>query len=223
MRNLYVKFGNTTALVLIAAVCLAVVSCTGEFTSDSTATPDNALYIDDFSLGSARNWQLEQDELGKTEIENGKLNIAVNQSNTMQYATLLERTFDNFILEVEVSAIAGEGGNSFGVLFRMRDPSQFYRFDITSDGRFMLERANPDDTWTRYLNDWTSSDAIEIGASNLLRIEAYGPELSFFINGILVHQVEDAQYSNGQIALDAGTFENSTVTAAFDNLKIQSP
>jgi hypothetical protein len=208
---------------ILAALILG--GCSEETSTRATATPDDVLFFDNFSVGTSGNWQTEADEAGRTAIENGQMVVAVNAENTLQFTTLRDETFDDFILEVEVSAIEGAAENSYGILFRMQNPSEFYRFEITGDGKFMIERSDAGESWTRYLNDWTTSESINQGLNSLnkLRIEALGPNLTFYINDSEVHQLQDTRYLSGNIALDAGTFGQSSVTAAFDNILVQSP
>jgi len=143
----------------------------------------------------------------------------------MQFAMLPSQTFQDFILEVEARQVSGDLSNSYGVLFRMQDPTQFYRFEITGDGKYMFERRNGDGSWTRFVRDWTASPAIEQGhnVTNRIRIEAVGPSLSVFVNDTLLQQVNDNAYAAGQIALDAGTFGFPEMQAAFDNVVVKQP
>jgi hypothetical protein len=214
-----------TLLYTSILTALILAGCSQQPSTTATATPDDVLFFDNFSVGTSGNWQTEADEAGRTAIENGQMIVAVNAENTLQYTTLRDETFGDFILEVEVAAIEGAAENSFGILFRMQNPSEFYRFDITGDGKYMVERSDAGEIWTRLLDDWTASESINQGLSsiNKLRIEALGSELTFYINDIEVHQLQDTQYSSGNIALDAGAFGQSGVTAAFDNIVVQSP
>jgi len=216
---------KTTLLYTSILTALIFAGCSQQPSTSATATPDDVLFFDNFSVGTSGNWQTEADEAGRTAIENGQMIVAVNAENTLQYTTLRDEIFDDFILEVEVSAIEGAAENSFGILFRMQTPSEFYRFDITGDGKYMVERSDAEEIWTRLLDDWTASESINQGLSsiNKLRIEALGSELTFYINDSEVHQLQDTQYSSGNIALDAGAFGQSSVTAAFDNIVVQSP
>jgi hypothetical protein len=214
-----------TLLSTSILVALILGGCSEQAPTTATATPDDVLFFDNFSVGTSGNWQTEADEQGRTAIENGQMVVAVNAENTLQYTTLRDEIFDDFILDVDVSAIEGAAENSFGILFRMQNPSEFYRFDITGDGKYMIERSDAGGSWTRYLNDWTSSESINEGlrSFNKLRIEALGPKLTFYINDSEVFQLQDSQYLSGTIALDAGTFGQSSVTATFDNILVQSP
>jgi hypothetical protein len=193
--------------------------------SDGTrAAPADGSYQDGFIPGQSGNWVFEQDELGSTGIVNEQLVITVATPNTIQYSALGDQTFGDFALEVDTWQRSGPAESSYGVLFRMQDAGQFYRFEITSNGLYMVERRNSDGTWTRLVRDWTPSTAINQGlnVANRLKIIAAGPNLTFYANDILLTQVTDSGYSGGAIALDAGTFGGGNLQVSFDNLSITS-
>ena len=166
---------------------------------------------------------LEGDAAGRTSILDERLLIEVNEPNTLQFVTLEDPIFTDFDLSVEATMLEGDRRSSYGLLFRMQDTEQFYRFEITADGLFIVERRNSDSSWTRLINDWTSSPAINQGlaATNQLRVIAVGPTLSFYVNGNLLQTVQDSQFRSGAIALDAGTFGQGGLRVAFDNVVVQ--
>ncbi|MCB8946344.1 MAG: DUF1080 domain-containing protein [Ardenticatenaceae bacterium] len=189
-------------------------------------TPDpnaNILFQDQFAAGQTGAWILEGDAVGRTSILDESLLIEVNEPRTMQFATLEDPLFTDFDLSVDARILEGDIRGSLGILFRVQDPTQFYRFEITGDGLSLVERRNADGTWTRLVEDWTPSPAINQGtnASNQLRLIAVGPTLSFYVNGILLHRLQDGQYKAGAIALDAGTFGQGGLRVMFDNVVVQ--
>ena len=131
-------------------------------------------FRDEFIPGQTANWLLEQDEVGSTAVANEQLVITVAAPNTVQYATLTDRTFGDFVLEVDAWQRGGAPESSYGVLFRMQDDGQFYRFDITGNGLYMIERRAADGTWTRLLREWTATAAINQGlnVANRLKVIA---------------------------------------------------
>lgn len=186
---------------------------------------ENVLFQDAFVAGQTGSWEVEGDALGRTAVVSEQLVIEIDTPNTLQFTTLAEPTFTDFVLEVEVRQLAGSSESSFGVLFRLQDPSQFYRFDITGSGLYMVERRNADGSWTRFVEDWTANPAINQGLNlvNRLKVVANGPLLSFYVNDILLQQVNDPLYTAGSIALDAGTFGQPGLRVAFDNVLVQRP
>ncbi len=212
-------------IMLIFAAVILISSCESGGVIESTLAADEALFLDRFDPSTLGNWYIESDDLGGSTIENESMIIRTNSPYTIQFSTLREPLFDDFKLQVDVAILDGSKGASYGVLFRMNDQNEFYRFDITADGRFMVEKANADGSWTRFLNDWKRAESIQLGQDtwNSLRVDAVGPEISFYVNSILVHKITDEALSSGQIGLDIGAFDQPSASAVFDNLIIHNP
>jgi len=192
---------------------------------DGADAPGPLLFAESFTLGETADWQLERDALGQTSMRDGALHIELFGPNIMQFAALPDEPFADFVLQVEARQLRGDLGNSYGVLFRMQNNQEFYRFEITGNGMYMIERRNGDGTWTRYVETWTDHPAINQGlnVTNVLRIEARGSEMAFYVNDVPVQEIQDTRYTSGTIALDAGTFVQSDMEVAFDNLTIRQP
>ena len=186
--------------------------------------PD-VIFADAFVAGQTGAWLVEGDDAGRTAVLNEQLVITIEEPNLLQYTTLSEPIFADFVLEVDVTQMAGDLESSYGLLFRMQNPGQFYRFDITGNGMYVMERHNGDGTWTRFLDDWVESAAIKQGltVSNRLKVVAQGPLLSYYVNDQLLQQVNDASFAAGQVGLDAGTFGRGGLEVAFDNLVVRNP
>ncbi len=211
-------------VVLIALVVMIHVGCSNTLISPEVANDPNMLYRDDFSSESTGLWLIEGDELGSTAIDGERLTIEVRSPNTIQYATLQEPEFSDFELEIDATLIDGAPNSTFGILFRIQDTGGFYRFELMNDGHYVIERYSGDDVWTRFVDDWTYSEAILSGQNtNRLKIVASGPNMSFYVNEELMQEVTDTAYLNGYIGLDAGTFGIDLTVASFDNLILSNP
>lgn len=213
-------------VLLLLAVGLAACDSEPEPTAVPLQAEDSGvLLVENFTVGRTGNWLTEADDLGLTAVLNERMLIEVNAANTIQYTTLQERPFGDFVLELEVTQLAGSLESSFGVLFRMQSPQEFFRFDITGNGRYNIERHNANGSWSRFVEDWPISTAIKQGynVTNLLRVYAEGPVIAVYANGELLHQFEDPSYSEGNIALTGGTFGQSGLSVSFDNLVVQRP
>lgn len=213
-------------MLLALVVALALAAC-----SDGPANPppevsdSDLLFGDEFGPEGAGTWVLEGDEFGSTAIQDGRLVIDVRQANTLQYAALEEPSLADFDLVVETQLIEGGSESTYGLLFRMADPEQFYRFELTGDGQYVVERRDPGGAWLRLTSGWQKSPAITSGpgAVNRLRVTAQGPAMAFYANDELLQEVQDSSYSAGKIALDAGTFGEQRTIVAFDNIAVRRP
>lgn len=209
--------------IIALTLSLALVSCSDmQINIPGIAKP---LFRDEFVLGETGSWNLESDDSGSTTIVPEQLLIEVNNPHLVQYATLQEPVLTDFSLEVDGRILSGSPRSSYGVLFRMQDPQQFYRFEITGDGTYILERHDAGGSRTLFMGDWRDADSINQGLNmaNRLGIEADGPNISLFVNDVLLEQVVDDTYPSGYIALDAGSFDVVPVQVAFDNLVVFPP
>ena len=186
---------------------------------------EKALFRDDFILGQTGTWMLESDEVGPSVIVPEQLVIELNAPNLVQYSKLAEPTFSDFTLEVDARLDGGSPASTYGVIFRMQSPDEFYRFEITGDGMYIVERHDADGTWVRHTEDWLDTVAINkgIGATNHLRVAADGERIAVSVNNVLLEEVIDGTYSSGNIALDAGTFDGAGASVSFDNLIVFPP
>ena len=201
---------------------MASAACTEQPQFASAEQPGQVLFRDQFVAGQTGNWHLEQDEVSSVEIANEQLLVNINQSDTVQFATLLDPEFSDFVVEVDGRQRAGAPDSSYGILFRVQDSERFYRFSITANGLYVIERHDADGTWTRLIPEWLPSDAINQGlnVANRLKVIANGPEITVYVNDILLQQVSDSTYPTGNIALSAGTFGNGSLQVSFDDLVV---
>jgi len=205
---------------LIPLFLLLLAGCRSTTTSESSL-PENTLFFDEFVVGQTGDWLTEGDDAAVTAVINERMLININEPQTMQFTTLNEPIFNNFTLDVDAVQVTGSPESSYGVLFRMNSPSEFYRFAIRGDGLYMIERHDPDG-WTRFMKDWEPSTAIHqgVGQTNHIKVSAEGSAFSFYVNDIIVAQIDDGRYAQGNIALDAGTFGQANLQIAFDNVLV---
>ena len=218
---------SRVCLVVVAGLLLAACDGrpllpTGVNSGAAEAAAPSGPFRDEFVPGQTGNWLLEQDDQGSTAVANEQLVITVAAPNTIQYATLTDRTFGDFVLEVDAWQRGGAPESSYGVLFRMTDDGQFYRFDITGNGLYMIERRAADGTWTRLLREWTPTAAINQGlnVANRLKVIANGSDLAFYVNDILLTQLSDSSLAEGRVGLDAGSFAGNALQVSFDNVSV---
>lgn len=211
---------------LLLFYLLLLVACGQEQGSLPGLSPGkDVLYSDDFSPGEEGDWNLEGDEQGQALIMEEHLLLEINAPNTIQYATLDDPSFVDFVAEVDVTQWAGSADSTFGILFRMAAPQQFYRFAVTGNGLYMVERHNEDGSWTRLLPEWEEVPTFNQGSqqTNHLAVRVDHSAFSFYVNDRLLTEVVDGHYQGGKIALSAGTYGQAGLRVAFDNLVLRRP
>ena len=203
---------------------LALLTACGRQATDPLQESE-ILFHDEFVPGATGNWLLEEDVAGRTTVVDEQLSIRLDAVNMLQFASLRDPFFTDFVLDVEARLVTGDPAGTMGVLARMQDNTQFYRFAITGTGLYLVERRNADGSWTRYEEDWAMSPSIQTGvnAVNRLRIVAQGATMRFYVNETLLQEVTDSQYTAGVIALEAGTYGQPGMQVVFDNLVVKRP
>jgi hypothetical protein len=129
------------------------------------------------------------------------------------------RDFADFVLEVDATQDEGPSNNSYGLLFRSEDAEHFYRFGISGDGFYFLDKSVGSE-WVPVI-DWTESPYINRGqASNRLKVTCAGSQITLHVNDQHLAAVTDDSYDHGDIGLFAASFAEPNVHITFDNLKV---
>lgn len=195
---------------------LAIVLVTACGGGTSTDLPWN----DDFSTPGS--WQTETDAVAEVGVQDGVMRINVKAVNQLAWA-FAGRDVEDFHLTVEATQVAGPDDNEYGVLARLQDADNFYRFSISGDGYYLISKS-VDDIQEPLGSNWTPSDAINQGlATNVIEVICEGNVLTLIVNGQQLAQVEDDQFAHGDIGLHAGTFYQAGVEIHFDNLSVNEP
>ncbi|HSH13899.1 MAG TPA: SUMF1/EgtB/PvdO family nonheme iron enzyme, partial [Desulfurivibrionaceae bacterium] len=137
--------------------------------------------------------------------------------------------FDRVTAEAEVrvdSTDTEEGNFRYGLALRQVEQDEFYGFTVSYRSEswqiFKSSRAGQEllaeggiDSLKGFAPEGFTPDQ-----SDLLRVDADGPNFSFFINGELVSQVSDNSYASGQIGFYVETFDESRAHVHYDALSI---
>jgi len=214
------RWGGLCFLLLI----LVLSGCT-LLGNDVVVLSGSILFEDQFVRGQTGNWLTDTDVAGQSLVIDETLVIQVSEPNTVQYVTLQDPEFSDFILEFDVTQLEGSRNSTHGVLLRVTSSEQFYRFVLTGNGEFAVEKYMAGGGWDRLTDGWLETGAILRGnnQTNQVRIEAIGVSMVFYVNSQLVTQIVDPSYERGRIAFSAGTFGVPGSRVAFDNVMVRQP
>jgi hypothetical protein len=200
------------ALALLGLMML--VGCGGD---QEEALP----WQDDFSTAES-GWIVESDATAEVGYADGALRILINVPNGLAWAAA-GREFSDFRLAVDATQVAGPDDNEYGVLVRMKDADNFYRFSISGDGYYLVSKYE-EGQWEFLSDDWAYAEAIHKGnATNRVEVVCQGPQMEFLVNGQQLVVLEDHTFSRGDVALYAGAFFTPGVEVHFDNFTIDRP
>lgn len=218
---------NQRILIVFAFLVLASLACQatsggGSTTADQPAQPSNLLFQDDFS-DSSSGWDQVTTETGITDYTNDAYRIYVNETGTDVWANPgLE--FTDVTVEVEARKMDGPDDNDFGVICRSVDISNFYFFVISSDGYYGIGKISDAGQELIGMDAMQPSESILQGeTTNTIRADCIGNSLSLYVNGDKLAEVQDSQFSNGDVGLIAGSFDTPGTDILFDNFSVTRP
>jgi len=182
--------------------------------------PENLtlIYEDDFS-DSFGGWDDAFDAYTTKQYGNNRYQIEVSTDNLIAWG-MANRDVADFDLEVEARQEDGAKSNSYGLLFRLQDRDNFYRYDVSGDGFFLLSKFE-DGQW-HTLIDWTQSNFINPDTNNL-KVSAFGSDITVWANGQALGSVTDESFEHGNFGFFASTFSDPYMWVSFDDLKLLAP
>jgi hypothetical protein len=183
------------------------------------AGPDDGadvLLRETFDRPAASDFAPGEDDLARYSFEEGGYTVAVKARDTVVW-TLARGRYDDVAVSVDTLALPDYGLSAAGVVFHYQDEQNFYLFQVSGDGYYMLELLVEDEFTT--LIDWTQSDAIESGA-NHLRVEARGDRIGLYVNGRRLEETRDGTFTRGAVGVATSSFDEPSAAIRFDNLVI---
>ncbi len=208
-----------STFVLIALACQAVTSGT---TQGGSPAAENVLFKDDFSDPSS-GWDRVSVSDGVTDYVDGVYRIFVNTSNTDVWANP-GLNFDDVRIEVQATKVGGDDNNDFGIICRYQDNANFYFFVISSDGYYGVGKFVQGEQKLIGSESMPPSEKINTGnATNHLRADCVGNKLRLYVNDELLTEVEDSDFTSGDVGLLAGSFDQPGTDIHFDDFVVLKP
>jgi len=175
------------------------------------------IYSDDFN-DSETGWGEVFEPDTVRQYGGSRYHIIAKENDIFTWSKL-GRDFTDFVLEVDATQDQGPSNNGYGVLFHSEDDEHFYRFGISGDGFYFLDKSVGSE-WVPVI-DWTESPYINRGqASNRLKVTCAGSQITLHVNDQRLATATDDSYNHGDIGLFAISFAEPNVHITFDNLKV---
>ena len=220
-----VPFMKISYYVICAVILMAAFGCsTPLLTSEpeSAALPSNVLFQDDFSDPSS-GWDKVSGEDGLTDYIDGAYRIYVNAENTDIWSNP-DLDFTDTQIEVEATKAGGDDNNDFGIICRYQDVNNFYFFIISSDGYYGLGKVANGEQQLIGDDSMPPSEVIKQGeATNLIRADCIGNQLSLHVNGVKLAEYGDTDFTSGDVGLMAGSFTVPGTDIHFKDFKVLKP
>ena len=124
----------------------------------------------------------------------------VNRAFSISTSWLGGNQVSDFHLVVNCKHIIGSrAGSAWGVIFRVQDNQNYYWFRMTDTMFFAISVAE-EGQW-RDVVAWTRTETIRPNGVNQLEVIAHETHFIFLINGQIVSEIDDNQYSQGLVGV----------------------
>ncbi len=218
------SFNLHPAFLIFPLLALAVAAC--QFNGlpgfgDAKNASGSVLIQDDFT-NPASGWDRMKSAEGIMDYDAGSYRMLVNALQVDFWATP-HKDYSDVRMEVDAGKLGGPDENRIGLICRYWG-DQYYFFMISSDGYYGLGIFTHGQAALLGQSVMTASQYIKTGtAINHLRADCQGSQLSFYVNGFPLAQLQDPTLKHGDIGLLAGTFSQPGVDIVFDNFIATTP
>jgi hypothetical protein len=181
------------------------------------------LFYDDFSDPNS-GWDRVDESDYSTNYYNDAYRIIENKALGDVWANPDDLSFGDVSVDVDATKNAGPDDNDFGIICRYQDTDHFYYGIISSDGYYGIIKVTLDGSATLGRDNLEYSDSINQGdATNHIRFDCAGDVLTLHVNGDILDQQTDGEYSSGNVGLIAGTYNTPGTDILFDNFTVMEP
>jgi len=188
--------------------------------STAEAQPElgSIILSDDFD--QAEFWTLGSLPAGNMALGVSELTLAVSQERGYLFSQRLGIELSDYYLEITASPSICRGEDEYGVLIRISQSLDFFRFGLSCSGYARLDRFYQGQASSP--QPPTLSGAVPPGApsSSRLSILAKGKEMVFYANGERLFSVSDASLLSGGVGVFVRASGPDIVTVNFSNLVI---
>lgn len=207
---------NSVFLVSIADLSL---NDSATPTPEPVETPTSAdAYLETFD--SEGDWAVGSNDDVDASVTGGVFDFLVLADNALYWSDS-GQNFSDGVYEVEATQVDGPENNGYGMVFRLNeDTNDFYLFEVSGDGYVWIGLCQDgcSSATTLVEDGWFASDAVNQGnATNVLRVIANGPSMTFYVNDQEVGTAVDGTLTSGDLGPLVETLGEGKVNVTFDN------
>jgi hypothetical protein len=202
---------TTTALVR-GSTATAVASGNPYPPHEGTLALDDTLHNN-----SANYWADGASKNGSCYFAGGAYHVKSVTSHINYACPEYDTEFSNFVYEVQMTILSGEGG---GITFREDMQGHQYTFLVRNDGAYGFYKFEGyGKTVSPLITDTSSAIKRGLKQKNLIAVIARGKTLDLYVNNQRINSVNDGAFGKGVIAVSASTTAGTT-EVAFSNAKV---
>jgi hypothetical protein len=207
---------------LLALFVFMLSACQSSLIFNLVARPGEMLFWDDFS-DTTGNWPQVSGTNGSLGILHGAYRIQVLATH-YEVLAAPSHIFRDVQIEADATRLGGPVQNLLGLICRSSNSEEFYFFAISSDGYYALGKMrNGKIVLLGQEMMAYNANIIPGDGPNHLRLDCIGETLTGYVNGLVIANSQDTDFSSGEVGLVAGALDIPGVDVAFDNFVVYKP
>lgn len=187
------------------------------------ATSGAPIISDSLSASDSIDWEVySSGPTGECAFQNGAYHSIATPGNSNSCDDQsTSSNFSDLALQADVTIIQG---NNAGIIFHSNaKEDSFYAFCITTDGRYLLYKSDPNSNTQDYRRGNSTAIKRGINQMNQLTVITWGNTFYFYVNDEYVGNASDNSYTSGQIGVFTNSDNTNLTEAAFTNLQLWEP
>jgi len=177
---------------------------------------DTLIMQDDFS-DPASGWYEGTSDDSRYSYQDGSYVIDVYPEERIVWVYLGEN-LDDVEISIDAFVESPVGDSGHGILCRYQDENNFYGLDVTEDGYIAIWKSIPEDYI--FLYDWQYVRELDGHPPARLTAICDGDYLGLAVDGVILAEAYDSDYSSGDIGVFVETYTAGNVSVAFDNFEV---
>jgi len=219
MRKCLILYVGLLALIGISLGCTMT---EGLVRSTQVVHSGEILFRDDFSDPNS-GWDTWKDSGSTVAYEQGGLRFVVNRSQ-YDYWSRPPRQFDDVRIAVQATKLGGPDDNDYGIICRFKDQDNFYAFLVSSDGYMGITKVKEGKYQMISGDSLQFSEVLRQGeTTNFIGVDCKGSTLILYANKKKLLEVQDSDFTSGEVGLIVGSYSEPGVDILFDNFVVTKP
>lgn len=181
------------------------------------------LFKDNFTNPSS-GWSRSRNSKYTLEYKNGKYHVLINEQDSGQ-ATWISNTYKDMSVEVDTQETTGPNDGLIGVSCRNTDDGRMYSFEYSQDGSYGIYKYSKDGSAQALDENSLNPNTVVQGGINHLEGVCAGDVLTLLLNGQVLLQVEDSDYTSGGTGMivRSGPSGDTGLDVLFSNYLVKGP
>ncbi len=190
----------------------------------NTPIPFSKVLFKDNFTNPASGWSRSRNSKYTLEYKNGKYHVLINEQDSGQ-ATWISNSYKDVSVEADTQETAGPSDGLIGVSCRNTDDGKMYSFEYSQDGSYGIYKYSADGSADALDENTLSPNTITRGGTNHLEGVCAGDVLTLILNGQVLLQVEDSDYTSGGTGMivRSGSSGDIGIDVLFSNYLVKGP